>query len=233
MTKPPGGWTLLAQVAIAILTTACLCVWQISRGFEKLELRVGYLDQLKAEPIAESKFTPTTPAYQRINILGKFDATRTYFVSNQRDAGRPGFWVYTRFDSAYESFLVNRGFAPVQGSWFANPDVATPTTQMTIAGVVWPNAESRSSKELETNEWPMRIARIDIDEMAKTAGTYPIEIRLFADSPGVLRGAPISIADESARHWGYAAQWVLIGSLIFAGYWYFFLRLKQPRDTAT
>lgn len=198
-----------------------------------MELRAGYLSQLRAEPIAASKFTSATPTYQRINILGRFDATRTFFVSNQRDAGRPGFWVYTRFNSAYGSFLVNRGFVPVQGSWFANPEVATPTTQMTIAGVVWPHLEPRSISVLEYEDWPIRVSRIDIAEMATIAGTYPTEIRLFADSDGVLRGAPIAVSDESSRHWGYAAQWVLIGSLIFAGYWYFFLRFRHSKNRAT
>lgn len=198
-----------------------------------MELRAGYLSQLRAEPIAASNFTSATPSYQRINILGRFDETRTFFVSNQRDAGRPGFWVYTRFNSAYGSFLVNRGFVPVQGSWFANPEVATPSSQMTIAGVVWPNVEARSSDEFENQEWPIRVSRIDIAGMANAAGTYPNEIRLFADSEGVLRGAPIAISNESSRHWGYAAQWVLIGSLIFAGYWYFFLRFRKSKDSVT
>ena len=222
---------LAVQVVFAVTITLALCIWQVARGFEKLDMREGYLSQLRAEPVTASKFSSSTPRYQRIEIYGEFDPNRTFVISNQSDAGRPGFWVFTRFDSSYGQFLVNRGFMPVQGSWLATPDVETPSSQMTIAGVVWPNQPPRSQKEFEDRDWPIRTSRIDIDQMAKLAGTFAAEIRLFADSPGVLKGAPIVVAQESARHWGYAAQWILIGSLIVAGYWYFFLRAHFRRES--
>lgn len=228
--RPRGGWILAIQVVIAVLTTMGLSMWQITRGIEKSELRIVYVDRLDMPALQGSEFVEGETFYRKIDLLGRFDANRTFVVAYQRHLGQPGFWIITPFDTDLGTFLVNRGWVPVQGSWFHTPIVETPQELIAISGVVWPTLNENSTAGYNVDSWPKRVNRLNVTEMARITGSHQDEIRLLPESDGVLVPVHLSFQQGASTHWSYAVQWFLIGILIVLGYWYFALRRTEEES---
>ena len=222
--RPRGGWILAVQVVVAVLTTIGLSTWQMTRGLEKSELRDVYVDRLDMPAIAGNEFVEGETYYRKISLLGRFDENRTFIVAYQRHLGQPGFWIITPFDTDAGMFLVNRGWVPVQGSWFHMPTVETPQEMVEISGVVWPSLRQSSTTGYDVDGWPKRVNRLNVQEMARITGSHEDEIRLLPESEGVLVPIHLSFEQGASTHWSYAVQWLMIGIVIVFGYWYFALR---------
>lgn len=222
--RPRGGWVLAIQVAIAVVTTLGLSTWQVTRGLEKSELRDVYVDRLDMPALDGNEFVKGETYYRKIDLLGRFDESRTFIVAYQRHLGQPGFWIITPFDTDDGVFLVNRGWVSVQGSWFHTPVVETPREMVEISGVVWPNLRQRSTAGYDVDGWPRRVNRLNVKEMARITGSHEDEIRLLPESEGVLVPIHLSFEQGASTHWSYAVQWLMIGIVIVFGYWYFALR---------
>ena len=227
--KPPGGWALTIQVSFAILTTIALCIWQISRGIEKQDLRTSYVDRLNDTPITAYDFreAESENAYRKIELVGMFDPKRSFVVGYQRHNGLPGYWIITRFDTNAGAFLVNRGWISVTGTWLQTPEFETPPGTHTLTGVVWPIHKARMDDDYDDPEWPKRVKRLNVEQMAHVAGTKAAEIRLYAENPGVFTPVHMTMESSAARHWGYAIQWLIIGALVAGGYWFFAVRRRD------
>ncbi len=52
----------------------------------------------------------------------------------------------------------------------------------------------------------------------------PIEVRLEAGQPGVLRAAPLAVGLAAERHAGYAVQWFALAGVVLVGYALYGLR---------
>lgn len=228
--RPRGGWVLAVQVVVAVLTTLGLCTWQVTRGLEKSELRDDYVNRLDMPSLTGEDFVEGETFYRKIDLLGRFDENRTFIVAYQRHLGQPGFWIMTPFDTDNGVFLVNRGWVPVQGSWFHTPAVETPRELIQISGVVWPNLRQESTAGYDAGAWPRRVNRLNVKEMARIFGSHEDEIRLLSESEGVLVPIHLSFEQGASTHWSYAVQWLLIGILIVLGYWYFALRRTEEES---
>lgn len=222
--RPRGGWILAIQVVVAVLTTLGLSTWQMTRGLEKSELRDVYVDRLDMPAITGNEFVEGETYYRKISLLGRFDENRTFIVAYQRHLGQPGFWIISPFDTDAGLFLVNRGWVPVQGSWFHTPSVETPQEMVEISGVVWPSLRQSSTTGYDVDGWPRRVNRLNVKEMARITGSHEDEVRLLSDSEGVLVPIHLSFEQGASTHWSYAVQWLMIGIVIVFGYWYFALR---------
>ena len=66
--------------------------------------------------------------------------------------------------------------------------------------------------------------------MAAAAGAHPREIRLERGSAGVSSPASLAWDYSPGTHWGYTAQWLLIGAAVVAGYVVIGLRRGRNRD---
>ena len=112
-------------------------------------------------------------------------------------------------------FLVNRG-------WLASADAAfeTPTGRVTVTGVVWPASKpsALATGQPWPQQWPKILRRWDLPRMAAEVEAAEREIRLPADAEGVLRPASLAWDYSPGTHWGYAAQWLLIGAVVAVGY---------------
>lgn len=232
MRPPPGGWPLVTQVGIAVLVTIALSIWQVGRGFEKLALKDDYENRLNLPPIEEASLSATDIDYRKLELRGQFDAQRYFIIEDRRHRGRSGYWIVQTFNTGNDRYLVNRGWVSVEASVHLNPNVDTPDTTLSIIGIAWPNPVLRSSLERPQLDWPIRLREINIGQMARLTGARAQELRLIAESPGVLEAAPLQVEFSAAIHWGYAAQWLLIGALVIGGYWFFTVRKDKESPTS-
>ena len=230
MKTPPGGWPLTSQVAIAVLVAVALSIWQLGRGFEKIDARTEYESRLSQPPLGENAWQSDGIEYRKLQLRGRYDPSRYFIVGNRSHQGRPGYWIIGVFNTERDRYLVNRGWVAVQSSIHANPDFETPTETVSILGIVWPNPVIRSPTLIAQPDWPIRLRVHDIGQMARLTASRAQELRLVNESPTVLKAAPLQVEFSAAMHWGYAAQWLLIGALVLGGYWFFTVRKAKEKE---
>ena len=232
MKTPPGGWPLAIQVSIAVLVTIGLSIWQLGRGFEKLEMKDEFVARLNQPALQESAWQASNSEYRKVELRGRFDPHRFFIIENQTNRGRPGYWIIGVFNTERDRYLVNRGWVPIQSLTQLDPDIETPIESLSIIGIVWPNPVIRAPTSLAEPNWPVRLREVDISQMARLTSARAQELRLIQESPAVLQAAPLQVEFSTAMHWGYAAQWLLIGALVLGGYWFFTIR-KDKQDSNT
>lgn len=210
------GWALTAQAAAAVVVVLVLAAWQFSRALEKAALREARLERLRAAPVAAAAGA-AWPDFTRVALTGAYDATRHFLVKGRR--GR-GFEVITPFATDQGVFLLNRGWLVAAPGGDAAPAVATPMQRATVVGVAWPaSPRSRLVAQADWPDgWPKRVPGVDARRMAAAVGAHPREFRLERGEAGVFRAAPLAWDDAPGMHWGYAAQWLLIGAVLAGGY---------------
>ena len=224
MSPPPGGWILTSQVAFAVLVTIALSTWQVLRGFEKLEDKHEFERRLAAPPMNETGWQNQDFEFLPVELRGTLDPVRHFIIENRLHNGRPGFWVVGVLNTQQDRYLVNRGWVPVQSDIRLLPSVETPVETVTVVGPIWPNEIVRGPGRPGTGEWPVRLREFDIGQMARLTGAKAHEVRLQCCEPVVFQPASLVMEYKTAMHWGYAAQWLLIGALVIAGYWFFTVR---------
>lgn len=212
------------QAAFALLTTLALSYWQLSRGFDKLEMRASHEQALSAPAIVDD-VPAAAPDYQRVTMTGRFDQKMSFLVENRRHRGQPGYWVMTTFDTAYGRFLLNRGWISAGATLRSLPEFDTPTDKVRIEGVVWPASPASAMARGQTwpDEWPIRVRGLDLARMSQKTRAFEREVRMTSGD-GLFVPAPLVVDFSTAKHWGYAVQWLLIGGLIAGGYWFFGVR---------
>ena len=215
------GWALTWQAAAALATAIALAGWQFSRAVEKTALRDARLQTLRAEPISAAAFAPGMADFTRLSLTGRYDAERQFFVVN-RPGGR--LQVVAPFVTADGVFLVNRGWVSPSGNGAA-PAVETPSGQATLVGVVWPTKplSPMLAQAPWPEGWPKQVRMLDPMRMAAAIGrdhanVHAGEIRLEPDGAGVFQAASLAWDYSPGTHWGYAAQWLLIGAAVGVGY---------------
>ena len=217
-----------------MLVTICLSVWQFNRGIEKLSERDEFESRLSQPTIDFHQLHQEDSLYRHVELRGSLDQQRMFLVEGQQFQGEAGYWVISILNTDQGRFLVNRGWIPLAGNVYNDPIVETPIHPISIHGVVWPKMRrgSGTTKISSEIEWPARIRELDIDVMAARIGAYAKEIRLVEGSPGTFVPAPLEVSFDTAMHWGYSFQWILIGTLIVAGYWYFVIRPQNDKETS-
>ena len=220
MTKPPGGWVICVQVGVAVVIVCCLSVWQVSRALEKIELKEQQAEQWSQPPLENYPRFDEPPDFRRVAYEGRFDSRKSFIVTNRQHNGRPGYWVVGVFNSDAGRFLVNRGWVPILNRVNEDPQFEIPSERLTIMGVLWPQSGGRQTVDYPDDEWPIRTRSIAVQPMAAHVGAFTREVRLLPESQAVFVAASTATDFNAARHWGYAVQWLLIGGVIVAGYWF-------------
>lgn len=201
------GWTLTWQAAAAVATVLALAGWQLARGLEKSALAAERLARLSAPPVAMDPLA--APNFARLALAGHYDAERHFLLAARRGEG---VLVWTPLRTAAGTVLVNRG-------WHDDESFDTPVGPVAVVAVAWPRASARRpSSAVWPAGWPKRLFAPDLPHMAAAVDAAPREVRLWPGSAGAL--APPSLAWDYSpgTHYGYVAQWLLIGAAVVAGY---------------
>ena len=213
------------------MITLVLSFWQLTKGFEKSNERDDYVARLQEDAIEITDYQEQESAYRQLNLRGSYVAERSFVVGYQRHNQLPGHWIVTPFQTQKGTFLVNRGWVPIQHSFRETPTFDTPDGTVEITGVVWPHKHFPSDKSYNEPNWPKRVNRFNIKRMAEITRSFDNEIRLLSGSPGVFAPLKFTVENEPAKHWGYAFQWLLIGGLVVSGYWFFAVRKGEVGNT--
>ena len=109
MTGFRPGWGLTCQVAIALVTVVALSAWQFSRGQEQASLAAERDQRLASPALAAGAFAPNTPDFTRLQLTGRYDPARTFFVLDRAQPWR--YLVVTPLMTNHGAFLATRGRA--------------------------------------------------------------------------------------------------------------------------
>lgn len=203
------GKALTAQAGAALVVVLSLAAWQFGRGLDKTALANERTERLGAEPVNAAALRTDSPDFLRVALVGEYDQERQFFVAGRQLGGVEAWSV---FDTSDGAFLVNRG-------WLGNP-AAPPAGQVSAIGVLWPSVPVTvyASQQAWPDGWPKEVRWADPQRMAAATGAHPREIRLEQGSAGVSRPASLAWDYSPGTHWGYAAQWLLIGAAVVGGY---------------
>ena len=200
------GWALTFQAAAAVATVLALAGWQLARGLEKSALAAERLARLSAPPVAMDP--RAAPNFTRLALAGRYDAERHFLLAARGE----GILVWTPLRTAAGTVLVNRG-------WHGNESFETPVGPVAVVAVAWPKtAASRASSVVWPAGWPKRLFAPDLPRMAAAVDAAPREVRLWPGSAGVLAPPTLAWDYSPGTHYGYVAQWLLIGAALAAGY---------------
>ena len=203
------GKALTAQAGAALAVVLSLAAWQFGRGLDKTALANERAERLGAEPVNAATLRADSPDFVRVALVGVYDPKRQFFVGGRQPGGVEAWSVLDTSDGA---FLVNRG-------WLASPAVP-PTGEVSAVGVLWPSVPVTvyASQQAWPDGWPKEVRWADPQRMAAATGTHPRELRLERGSDGVSRPASLAWDYAAGMHWGYTAQWLLIGAAVVGGY---------------
>ncbi|MGE0625077.1 MAG: SURF1 family protein [Pseudomonadales bacterium] len=222
------GWKMTLFAAALLPVLLSFGIWQLGRAEEKRLLEEQMLDRIGALPAVPG---PTVVDFQHIRLHGTYEATRTFLLDNQTHAGEVGYGVITSFRADDgRRWLVNRGFIRGDPGRRSLPAVQTPTGDLTLTGLVWPELGLLPSfgDDRWNQDWPKVIQRLEVARMAADLeNAVPREIRLDAGAPGVLVPATTSLNMPAAKHTGYAVQWFGLAFVLAAGYLYFGFRRRD------
>lgn len=200
------GLALTMQAAAALATVLALAAWQLARGIEKSALAEQRRERLSAPPVAVPP--EAAPDFARVAMTGRYDGQRHFLVPLRRGSG---FAVWTPLRTAAGTVLVNRGRS-------ADAAFETPSERVLVTGVAWPRKPAPAAATGWPPGWPKRIGAVDLERMAAAASAAPREVRLLPDSAGVLAPPALAWDYSPGTHYGYMAQWLLIGAAVVAGY---------------
>lgn len=238
-------WLILLAALAAMLATASLGRWQLSRAAEKEALQ-SMLDERARLPAIDGRTLAApggpdaTALVHRVVVLqGHWLAQHTVYLDNRQMQGRPGFFVLTplQLENSGPVVLVQRGWAPRNFQDRTQlPAVETPSGAVRVAGRVAP-APSRLY-EFQGGDSAQGSSRIrqNLDLAAFRAQTglalAPLTVLQTGDTgEGLQRDWPV-IGAGVDKHYGYAFQWFGLCGLIALLYVWFQIvrRFIRPRS---
>ena len=236
-------WLLLTIAALLACTaTVSLGLWQLSRAAQKNSIHESIAQREAATPISESALSEandlTALHYKPAALTGEWLAERTVFLDNRQMHDRVGFYVVTPLRlSSGKVILVYRG-------WIARnfldrnalPSLPLKPGIVAVQGRIAPEP----GKLYEPGKSAPAAIRQNLDIALFSAETgLPILTVVLMQSgdagDGLLREWPV-INTGVEKHYGYAAQWFAIATLIAALYcWFQLLQpyLRRTKESAT
>lgn len=232
------SWLPLIAGAVLVLQFAGLCVWQLSRGFEKLEQQDAWS--------ADSGFTnfhdgADVRAYQPVKASGRFDADRQFLLDNIIINSRYGYYVLTPLDLGdnVPALMVNRGWINKGGP---SPELAELANAIVVAGDrrtvrgrvgALPRAGMRMGDAiLPGSRWPVVAVYPTLEDLEAKLGR---ELQAFVllmdpddDSGFVRHWVPEEMGP--GKHFGYAFQWFAMGAALTGLLVWHYRKRGMPRD---
>jgi surfeit locus 1 family protein len=144
----------LACLAILILITFCMGLWQLSRAHDKQILITELAKQEALPPLAWAAGTP--PLFRPIKLIGQWLPQAEILLDHRIEAGQIGYHVITPFQLSDQSIvLVNRG-------WWPDTQPPKPSDNSVVSTQPWPRyvelAPTQPTEQIFQNINPERFA---------------------------------------------------------------------------
>jgi surfeit locus 1 family protein len=228
MSTAARRWVVLVATLAAVLLTARLGFWQLSRAAQKeaLQQSLQTRGELALVPMGDLARTAVDTEFQlhrRAVLTGRWLAERTVFLENRQMEGRPGFFVLTPLElGTGDAVVVQRGWAPRDLLDRTRlPAVATPEGLVSVAGLIAPPPSALYAFGADA-AGPLR-QNLDMVAYAQEIGValrpWSLQQQGAADD-GLLRRWPAPAVDVH-KHYGYAFQWFALAALLVLLYAWF------------
>ncbi|HLF31863.1 MAG TPA: SURF1 family protein [Xanthomonadales bacterium] len=212
-----------APLSLSLLPLVCLICWlgfwQLDRMHEKQEL----MDLFENAPeMTLQEAIVANRQFARVRVSGHYEAAWHLLLDNKTLQGRVGVHVLTLLvTEAGPSILVNRGWLPLPPDRRSLPEIATPTYQVTITGILKLPAEGGirlgEPEQLDRLDGPKLITYLDVNSLVPLLKNdlSPWLILLDAsDSSGFSGREWQPAVILPAQHGAYAVQWFALALAI-------------------
>lgn len=206
-----------------------LGLWQIERGQNKQEIINSFNKSMKEKP---SLFNTESKKWQRVNVVGEFDASKQILIDNMIYRGKVGFKVFTPLllQDSDSYLLVDRGWIE-KGAFRENlPDISINTNSNELSGIlVQPELGFVLSENLISETWPKISQTQSLDYLTNAYKKDIYKFILVAeptydDSLTYMEVIPTNMMP--VKHYGYALQWFTMFLVLCGMYIYFGLKNK-------
>lgn len=229
---PNWKLTLFAGLFVPVLLS--LGTWQWSRAAEKREIE-SVRDAAAALPAQRLAITDAPPAHLTpVRVQGHFDARRILLLDNRTHEGRAGYEVFARLedDGSESAFLVGLGWVPAPADRSLPTLDPLPASPVALRAVVLRTlaAPPVFGALEESDTWPRRVQRIDIEALERSFAQplYPWVLMAEAGEPGVATHVFRAVRMSSDTHLGYAVQWYGLATVLLLGWAY--VSFRRPRE---
>jgi len=235
--KPESSvnWLSIFAILVVVVTFCCLIklgFWQLERAEHKLKVK----QQRVAQQHVVLTSLPTTNIDNRwnqrlIKVSGRLLHQYTWLLDNQVHNGIVGYQVLVPLFLEDEERLgvVNLGWVPAPLERKFLPLLERwPGAHAVIGRVHFPSKNPYALASVASNDWPKRIAQIDLTEMAKEIQQpmFDLVIRLEPSSEiGYDKSWRWSNNMTVDKHRGYAFQWFALAVTLLLLSSYFGFRL--------
>ncbi|MCM2346791.1 MAG: SURF1 family protein [Acidovorax soli] len=240
-------WLITVAAVAAILVTAALGRWQLSRAAQKQDLQ-SLLDQRAALPPIDNQQLrghvggaegAQDLVHRAVLLQGRWVPEDTVYLDNRQMQGRPGFFVLTplRLEGSDAVVLVQRGWVPrnFQDRQLL-PPVQTAQGMVQLAGrIAPPPSRLYEFQGPDSSQGSSRIRQnLDLTAFRTETGLALMNLSVLQTGPaseGLQRDWPV-IGAGVDKHYGYAFQWFGLSGLIALLYvWFQFVRrFLRPRS---
>jgi surfeit locus 1 family protein len=219
-------WPFTALTVILCVLFFLLGRWQWHRGQARQALWDRFAVGAEQLVPLGTRSVDEVPVFQRISLVGTYDADHQFLLDNRIDQGRPGYEVLTPLRRPNgRAVLIDRGWLPFTGFHDRLPEVALSEHEpVTVNGRVanLPTAGLASGRvpPAAQAQWPRVTSFPTMSQLSSSLGTA-LEPRIVL----LDRGAPNGYARDwhppgidPLRNWSYALQWWCFG-LLTLGLW--------------
>jgi surfeit locus 1 family protein len=236
---PTRRLIVLLAALVAALITARLGWWQLDRAAQKEALQRSLdvrrtLPPVRAELLASHVQDAAEQHHRRVELRGRWLAEATVYLDNRPMDGRPGFIVVTPLMLPDGSaVVVQRGWLPrdVRDRTRVRAPVV-PSGEVRIEGRIAP-PPSRLLELAGENGGVIR-QNLDLDAYARELRVPLRPLSVLQEGPAesgpeaLQRHWPAPAADVH-KHYGYAAQWFGLATLVTLLYvWFQLVRPRRP-----
>ncbi|MDF0733516.1 SURF1 family protein [Pseudomonas entomophila] len=221
----PGLAPTLVVLALLPGLIALGC-WQLRRADEKRQLLDSYAERRIEAPVAVAQLQQLPdPAFQRVQLHGRFDGEHSLLLDNRLRDGQVGVELLQPFHDQASGLwlLVNRGWLP----W---PDrrvpvrFDTPAQPLALEASVYvaPGSTFQLHPDPVGGQWPHLLTAIDPAPLWQQLGRegFAHELRLAPGQASYRLDWPV-VAMGPEKHLGYAVQWFALATALVLLYLYF------------
>lgn len=209
-------------VALTLLGVAVFCalgVWQLDRAAFKQGVLARFHHAATA-PLVTLRAAAADHGrddYPHVQVTGRLEARRVYFLDNRTRGNRLGVMVFVPFrpDGSRRTLLVNLGFLAKMGPDATElPDLPPiPGGTVTLTGIYapppLPGLKLGGNPLPRQKTWPKLVTWIDTGEIAADLQqhVYPHILLLDPDPHSAYQRIWTANVMPPARHRAYALQW--------------------------
>jgi len=210
------SWPITLGAVLLCALFLRLGFWQWTRGNAR-EAEWSKFSQGAGDAVAlGARGIEQVPRFQRVTLVGRFEAEHQFLLDNRTNNGNPGYEVLTPLDRPDGRIvLVDRGWVPFTGSRARLPIVALDVHgPVTVAG----RSDDLPSGGLALGRapppaqgaWPKVTSFPTMSELSTALGGRRLEPRIVLLDPQEPNGyvrewRPPGM--QPVRHWSYAIQW--------------------------